>query len=202
MWRAWGRLALICCGLLASLPAQAQVFRPAGPYTHVPSGLVLPESLGGMARYSAHDYEPAHPGLGMSFKYLAASSAAFADVYVFNERLPSIADGTGDPLVERMLERAVGEIRSMEKAGHYVGVVPLGREDVALDARPGAPHMLLASFTYVMPSGPVFSNVYGMGARNHFVKVRFTYRKDQADEAQGLLVSFLQDLGAVVGQAH
>jgi hypothetical protein len=101
-----------------------------------------------------------------------------------------------------MVSSAINDIYSMERAGRYQGVVLIGRETVALDPRPGAPRMLLARFTYVLPDGPVFSNIYGMGTRNHFVKIRFTYRNDQAEEARGLLMAFLQDLGAVVGQAN
>jgi hypothetical protein len=202
MWRAWGRLALICLSLLCASLAQAQDFRPSGPYAHAPSGLVFPEQLGGMMRTSVHDYEPDHPGLGMSFKYLSASGVAFADVYVFNAGLPRIDAGIGDPLVERMVKSAINDIYSFEPSGRYRGVSLIGREEVALDAGPGAPRMLLARFTYVTPSGPVFSNIYGMATRNHFVKVRFTYRKEQAEEAQGLLTAFLQDLGVVVGRAN
>ena len=202
MWRVWGPLALLCWSLLCVPLAQAQDFRPSGPYTHAPSGLVFPESLGGMVRASAHDYEPANPGLGMSFKYFSRSRSAFADVYVFNAGTPRIATGVGDPLVERMLKGAINDVYSAEKAGRYQEVMLVGREEVGLGRRPGAPRVLLARFTYVLPDGPVFSNIYGMATRNHFVKVRFTYRKEEADEAQGLLAAFLEDLGAVVGRTN
>lgn len=201
MRRAWARAALICWLFLGAASAPAQDFLPSGPYTHAPSRMMFPEALGGMNMVSGHDYEPDHPGLGVSVKYISRSPVVFADVYVFNAGQPKIAAGIADPLVENMFKAAMNDIYSAGRAGRYRDVALLGREDVALGARSGAPRMLLARFTYVLPDGAVYSNVYGMATRNHFLKVRFTYRKDQADEAQALLASFLQDLGGVVGQA-
>lgn len=199
MLRAWAAAALICWQLAGAALAQ-DFMLPSGPYVHPPSRLVFPQALGSLDRVSGRDYEAEHPGLGVSFKYISRSPMMFADIYVFNAGVPRIAPGIADPLVERMFKGAINDIYTVERSGRYREVSLLGRDEIALDRRPGAPHMLRARLSYLTPDGPVYSQVYGMAANDYFVKVRLTYRQEQSEEAQALLTGFLQGLGNVVGQ--
>ena len=179
--------------------AWAQPFDPSGPYTHPQSQLIFPESLGGMPRVSAYDYEARRPGLGVSIKYRVESPMIFADVYVFNGGRPVIAEGVDDPLVTQMFEGAIAEIRGMGEIGRYGDVSLIGTDSISLGEAPGARRVLRARFSYTLAEGAVYSHVYGLAVHNHFVKLRFTYRQDQAAEAVPVLAGVLRDLGRVVG---
>lgn len=190
---------LLACWLCAGAGiASAQAFEPSGPYTDPASGLTLPESLGGLPRVSAYDYESAHPGLGVSCKYELKAPLVFADVYVFNGRLTMIPSGIEDPAVVKMFDSAVGEIRAMGEMGRYRDVKLVGSDSIPLGEGPDAPRALRARFSFTLASGPVYSHVYGLAARNHFVKLRFTYAQDKADEAVPMLGAALKDLARMV----
>jgi hypothetical protein len=176
------------------------MFQPEGPYTDPASQLVLPETLGGMPRISAYNYESRRPGLGVSFKYQVQSPMIFADVYVFNGARPMIPDGIDDPAVVGMFNSAIGEIRAMGEMGRYGNVELLGSDSIPLSEAPGARRVLRARFSYTLAEGGVYSHVYGLAARNHYVKLRFTYRQDQSAEAAPVLGAVLQDLGRIVGE--
>jgi len=181
-------------------PAAAQPFTPAaGAYLDPGSQFVLPESLGGMARISAFDYEPRFPGLGVSFKYQAHNPEVFADVYIFNNNRMAIPEGVDDPLVKRMFDSAINEVRGMGEAGRYSDVALIGADDITLGDAVGARRVLRARFSYGLPGGPVYSHIYALAARNFFVKMRITYRQEQAAEAVPLLGRALEDLGKIVG---
>jgi hypothetical protein len=193
---AW-RYVLIAL-LLAGGPAAAQPFQPQGVYTHAPSGLAFPESLGGMRRAMAIDYERERPGLGVGVKYVV-EGGIFADVYVFTAGQSRIATGITDPLVQRMVDAAVRDIYTVAASGRYTDVKPAGNQVVSLGQGAGAPQALVASFTYVLSGNEVYSQVYGLAAHNHFVKVRVTYPQEQALQSMATLAGFLDGLGAVVG---
>ena len=188
--------AWLCLG--ASM-ACAQVFAPVGPYTHADSQLVLPDILGGMPRVSAYNYEARRPGLGVSIKYAVQAPVIFADIYVFNGGRPLIPEGTSDPLVEQMFTSAIGEIRGMGELGRYGNVSLIDADSITLGDKPGARRVLRARFSYTLNGGDVYSHVYALAVHNHFVKLRFTYRQDQATEAVPVLAGVLRDLGRVVG---
>lgn len=193
-WR-WVLIGL----LLAAAPAAAQPFQPAGLYTHAPSGLAFPESLGGMRRAMAIDYERQSPGLGVSVKYVVESGGMFADVYVFTAGQAQIATGIADPLVQRMVDAAVRDIYTVGRSGRYADIKPAGSQVVSLGQAAGAPQALVASFSYVLSGTEVYSQVYGLAAHNHFVKVRVTYPQEQALQSIATLAAFLDGLGLVVG---
>jgi hypothetical protein len=199
----WWRSLLACwiCFLGAGAGiASAQMFQPEGPYTDPASQLVFPETLGGMPRISAYNYESRRPGLGVSFKYQVQSPTIFADVYVFNGGRPVIPEGIADPAVIGMFDSAIGEIRAMGEMGRYENVQMIGSDSITLGEAPGARRVLRARFSYTLAEGGVYSHVYGLAVRNHFVKLRFTYRQDQSAEAVPVLGAVLQDLGRIVGR--
>ena len=208
-WRTWfaRRLAagFVCLclwlavGMGAAGSAGAQMFYPAGPYIHPESQLVFPDSLGGIPRVSAYDYEPQNPGLGVSIKYAIETPRIFADVYVFKQGLLRIPEGVDDPAVQRMFDSAVADIHTMGAVGRYADVILIATDSITLGESPGARRALRARFAYTLAEGPVYSHVYALAVHNHFVKLRFTYRKDQGEEAVRLLAGFLEGLGAVVG---
>ena len=199
----WPRFAsgfvCLCLALLAAGPAGAQMFHPAGPYTHPESQLVFPEALGGVPRVSAYDYEPQHPGLGVSIKYSSDVPRIFADIYVFKAGQLRIPEGVDDPGVERMFAGAVADVRAMGEMGRYADVSLIATDSITLGDFPGARHALRARFAYTLADGAVYSHVYGLAVHNHFVKLRFTYRRDQSEEAVRMLAAFLEGLGTVVG---
>lgn len=198
MMSRWLRCLLAFWLCLAAGLACAQEFQPEGPYTEPASGLVIPESLGGLPRVSAYDYESRHPGLGVSFKYAVREPLVFADIYVFNGGMSMIPSGIEDPAVVRMFESAVGEIRAMGEMGRYRDVKLIGSDSIPLGEAPDAPRALRARFSFTLAAGPVYSHVYGLAARNHFVKLRFTYRQEDAEQAVPMLGAALKDLARMV----
>jgi hypothetical protein len=203
MFLQWVRRLLVCwvCAICTGPGlASAQMFEPAGPYTDPASRLVLPETLGGLPRVSAYDYESRRAGLGVSFKYQMKSPTIFADVYVFNGGRALIPEGIDDPAVTGMIDSAIGEIRAMGEMGRYEGVEMIGSDSIPLGDAPGARRALRARFAYTLAEGKVYSHVYGLAVHNHFVKLRFTYRQDQSAEALPVLGAVLQDLGRIVGE--
>jgi hypothetical protein len=98
-----------------------------------------------------------------------------------------------------MFEGAIAEIRGMGEIGRYGDVSLIGTDSISLGETPGARRVLRARFSYTLAEGAVYSHVYGLAVHNHFVKLRFTYRQDQAAEAVPVLAGVLRDLGRVVG---
>ncbi|HEY4371062.1 MAG TPA: hypothetical protein VGN52_03915 [Burkholderiales bacterium] len=194
----WLRYLLACWLCLGAGLAWSQEFEAQGPYTDPASGLVLPESLGSLPRVQAYDYESRHPGLGISCKYEVREPLVFADIYVFNGRLGVIPSGIEDPAVVRMFNSAVGEIQAMGELGRYQDVKLIGADSIPLGEGANAPQALRARFSFTLAAGPVYSHVYGLAVRNHFVKLRFTYRQDQAEQAVPVLGAALKDLARMV----
>lgn len=195
-WLAW--LALCLAALSAGL-AHAQEAPGAGAYTHPQSQLVFPRAMGGMPRAMVRDYEPMRSGLGVGIKYDQDEPRIIADIYVFNQERAVIPEGTGDPLVQAMFDSAIGDIRQMGEAGRYRNVAFLGSDIVPLGEAAGVRSALRARFSFSIDGQEVFSHVYGLAVHNHFVKLRFTYMRNQAEQAVPVLGAMLTDLGLVVG---
>ena len=168
-------------------------------YTHAPSQLVFPAELGGLSLMQVRDYETSRPGLGVGIKYGLENPKILADVYVYNAGRAVIPEGVGDPLVKGMFDRAVGDIREMGATGRYQNVDYIGEDRIALGDAPGARSILRARFGFTLEGAEVYSHVYLLAVHNHFVKLRFTYQREQAAQAQPLLGTALQALGKVVG---
>ena len=201
--RAWLRALLLALQLawlcLGAPIAGAQEAAQGGPYTHGPSQLVFPELLGGMPRLLVKDYEPLRPGLGVGVKYGLEKPKIYADVYVFNAGRVVIPEGTGDALVVQMFESAMNDIRQMGASGRYRDVNFIGSDAIPLGDAPGARSALRGRFAFTLDGVEVFSHVYGLAVHNHFIKLRFTYQRDQLAEAVPVLAAALRDLGTVLG---
>jgi hypothetical protein len=197
---AWQWLAWLALCLLAIIPGAARAQAPAaGPYTHPQSQLVFPQAMGGMPRQMVRDYEPMRAGLGVGIKYGMDEPRVLADIYIFNQERAVIPEGTGDVLVQAMFDAAIGDIRQMGEAGRYRNVSFLGSDIVPLGEAAGVRSALRARFSFSIDGQEVFSHVYGLAVHNHFVKLRFTYMRDQAEQAVPVLGAMLTDLGRVVG---
>jgi len=171
-----------------------------GPYTHEASQLVFESTLGGMPRLGIRDYEASRAGLGVGVKYGLEDPKIYVDVYVYNAGRAVIPEGTGDPLVVAMFESAMSDIRQMGASGRYQDVSLMGNDSITLGSEAGARSVLRGRFEFTLDGAQVYSHLYLLAVRNHFVKMRFTYRRDQAGAAQPLLGAALEGLGKIVGK--
>jgi hypothetical protein len=192
----WLGLCLCVCLCAGAGFASAQ----EGPYTHEASQLVFESTLGGIPRQGIRDYEASRPGLGVGVKYGLEDPKIYVDVYVYNAGRAVIPEGTGDPLVVAMFESAMSDIRQMGESGRYQNVGFMGNDSIPLGSEAGARSALRGRFEFTLDGADVYSHLYLLAVHNHFVKMRFTYRRDQAGAAQPLLGAALEGLGKVVGK--
>jgi hypothetical protein len=165
-------------------------------YRHPSTGISFPVLLGEMKRGEVTNFEENQRGLGLGVSY-SATNVAVADVFVYDLGLKTIPDDLRSKQVLSHFSQVKGDIGRT-----YQSVQQLS-ENVSSTARAGSDSMfraLSAHFSYIHPNdgGERRSYIYLTVYNDNFVKVRFSYRKENETEARKLLPTFLNDLGRLL----
>ena len=145
-----------------------------------------------------YNYESEQPGLGVSIRYGEHQNQAGrikVDVYIYDNRLSSILDGTGTPLISQHFEQVVSDIYAQEK---YRSVEKLSEEETYILSYPA----LSATFSYFQDDIERVSYIYLTGYKNHFFKIRFTYYKSAETYGEETLSKFLDEIGKILAEVN
>jgi len=171
---------------------------PKGEYLHPQTKTLYPDVIGGLKRMWVINYELEQPGLGVGIAYGEHQDQAGrikVDVYIYDNRLTSIPDGTGTPLISQHFERVVGDIYVQEK---YRSVEKLSEEETYILSYPA----LSATFSYFQDDIERVSYIYLTGYKNHFFKIRFTYYKSAETYGEETLSKFLDEIGKILAEGN
>jgi len=183
--------------LLVSLPLACQK-QAVQSHRHSPTGISFPGSLGEMKRGEITDFEKREQGLGVGIGY-AGPGHVVANIYVYNFRLRSIPDNVqSEPVMSHFLQ-VESDIYAEEKKGKYMAVQKLSEGLVPLGEAVPAPRALSSHFSFIAIDGVArLSHLYLAVYKNHFIKIRFTYPKEQESEGKEALLRFLDELGRLL----
>jgi hypothetical protein len=76
--------------------------------------------------------------------------------------------------IRGQVDQAMRDIRTVERKGHYPGLVVERDEVVALTKGRGAPQARRVVLSFGPAHARCYSYLYVTGYRNHFLKIRFT----------------------------
>ena len=158
--------------------------------------MVFPDELGGMKMVRVKDFEKEHPGFGVSITYCFKDcNQVRADIFVYNAGLKKIPTGSGHKLIHSEWQEAQKGIFEHEKRGTYQSVKLLYTSARLLGMDRNAPTALSAEFSFIRDGQPYFSNLYLLGYKNNFIKMRFSYLSKDKKQSEKVLRAFLEGLG-------
>jgi hypothetical protein len=199
---------LLCIVLLIAPFALAATSAPLKPFTEPQTGYVFPLKMGTMAFTSTDGYS--HPSLGLSVHYQtdAAAEEIWADVYIYDQGLKNIPDGSDSDAVKAAFEESQKSVLALEKRGNYKDVKTTIDKPLVVKAGDKEVTFQSATFEYVrMPEKgstdspqAVVSHLLITASRGYFIKVRFSYDAKAKDTGAKTFIQFVTDLGAVLGQ--
>jgi len=136
------------------------------------------------------------PELGVSYRY-AGHPLPIADIYLYDQGLNNLGTGI-DQAVRTHFEEVTNEILLMEKTGFYQSVKKVSEGETAIGNGARKLPALSAVFTYsiapgkgVAYTGLRASHVLLTSYKGQFLKIQFTYPKNQGSEGRSDLKEFL-----------
>ena len=168
------------------------------PYPESAPGITFPRLMGGLRRGEVTDYEKKQKGLGIGIRYYDAENQIKADVYIYNLGLTAIPDGIESRELVGVFEQARREVHDMEKSGSYQSVKKLSEDVASFGHFASAPRALRAYFSFTQDGTDRFSHIYLTAYKNLFLKIRFTYPKEQKANSEKFLAEFLEEMGKLL----
>lgn len=162
-------------------------------YADADIGVAFPKEIGDFVAEKREEFSS--KGLGYGVLYRSGNDAAL-HLYVFDAGLQNIENGKGSKDLKTLFDRAIGEVRQVEKLGYYKNVkeIEVGEgfsETVMSD-------FLCTKLTYQVsrdktkPGREVVSYLFGTGYKRKMVKVKCTVSAKQTIEKE--LNGFLEAL--------
>jgi hypothetical protein len=139
------------------------------------------------------------PALGYSMSYFSRDGMAIT-VYVYNGGHPTIPEGTASQLVQEEQKSAAGEIYEMGRLGKYGDVKQTVHDEVRLGTSAKAPRALHIGFTLTKEGVKKVSDLYIVGHKNNFVKIRSTRNLSTREKTAGKLSYVLGKIGTMLSK--
>lgn len=165
-------------------------------YEHAESGYRFPASLGVFSRKEVHRFSDRR--LGVSVAYVARGMGLL-DFYVYDLGLSPIPDGPDSDRARTAFVSAVRDVREAVRRGYYSHLAVTSEPGQTMQPRPGMPRFQVVTYAYTVDAANaerVVSWLLVTGARNHFLKIRYTCPASKAAEAEravkALLVAFFE----------
>lgn len=182
-------------GLLAALPAAI-----AAPYHHAPTGIIFPDQLGSLPKHTQiSDYEATKPGLGVSVAYNGPGITV--TIYLYTLGLDTVSTDLDSPLLNNHFKDTARDVHRAGELGYYEKVRSLPEDRITWSSRPDATRSLRARFSYNQRGVERLSNLYLLGFKNHFLKIRYTHDQAVTPNAETVLTNLLEDLDAILREA-
>jgi hypothetical protein len=197
--RCW--VLLIC--LIAAMSAVAKDV-PEVMLAGLPEKVGVFEMDGGVQTYD-------EPGLGASRVY-RVPGGTWITVYLYDLDTPVIRTGIEDKTIKDACQQSMGDIKEMERQGHYADVKMAEESKVTLGL-PSEKKLTLFSVTYSLSlvrkevEEPVklFSQLLVTGLRNHIFKIRVSRPEGgtgpSAEETEAALKILMDAVIKVPGKA-
>jgi len=156
-------------------------------------GVDFPEKIGDFAADTRKEYSG--KALGYSIRY-RSSRGATLDLYVFDAGLKNIEDGKSGRDLKTLFDQALGDVRHVEKLGHYKNVKD--SEVGKAFSETVTSGFLCTKLTYQLlrkktePGREMISYLFGSGHNRKMLKIRCTVPADRNVEKE--LNGFLEAL--------
>jgi hypothetical protein len=177
-------LAAAVAAVAAAGPAQAQPTPKSvtGPIRDGATGLVLPQTLGGLELTWTIDFESIRRGLGVSYRYRDPADPFNLDLYIYNKGA-TIPSGVTEAIVVQEVDAAVNDVRGATAQGVYQN---LNVTDTSATCRYGDLPFRCVTFRFESRGQRVQSLLLLRGDKGNFIKVRATWREDDIKAADSV----------------
>lgn len=191
--------SLVCALFLLAGFVQAQNTTPPPVAPSKDSGAVItskdvtiefPE-IEGWKRSEVTKYPT--PELGYSISY-DSPEVGRATIYLYDLGLNNISDDVNSDVLKKEIARTKGEIIQVGQMGYYQDVKELKSDVVNLGGQTGKMKSHHAVFNYSMRGNPLISEIYVLGYKKHFIKIRATYPKVEGEGENKTLADLLAEI--------
>jgi hypothetical protein len=148
-------LTSLLCGLIAAITSAAQ------PYSHMETGISLPEAIAGMTRGEATHYEvtPGEPGVAIPYH------ASEVEITIFIRRI----DPKKFTSPAMLIDETLANVKQLEASGTYSNLKLFKSAD-----DPGTPGWSKAAFTARSDQAFLMSLIYATIRADFAIKARIT----------------------------
>jgi len=182
------------CLLAAALSAAAFAVH-AEPVLHPETALSFPDEIAGLVREGLQNYEPVHPGAGVSYGYNNRAQRVFATVYVYTLGVFDVPTKIDHPVMVEVHRRTLDEIRGSANAQGEKVEGPLASAALAIKGPVGEVPVLFDSFmVQSQKTGPRQTFVWLWSGRGHFLKIRLTTYPTPGDARPRLIDDFAEQV--------
>jgi hypothetical protein len=183
-----------CAAALALLAAAASAIIGAPPPAHrdEKTGLAFPKTLAAFSYAGTHDY--GEPGLGFSVRY-KREGVATANIYIYTKDIADIPGGPTNAVVETESQNLRTELEIMRQRGVYRGLEQTGS---GIKNASGRIAFRWGRYRFTTDGHAVISETFLTGYANRFIKVRLTYKTEDAIAGRAAAAAFIEALAAAL----
>lgn len=158
--------------------------------------MTFPDQLAGMHKVKVTDFEMERPGLGVAIAYSGPST--IATIYLYNMGMVSVPENTDSPVLLRHFMQAIEDVFQVGRQGLWKNTKKISEDVVFLRSFQTNRKALCASFSYSRYDIEFLSKMCLFAHKNHFIKIRFTYRKDTRLKAEDTFKILLGDIAYII----
>jgi hypothetical protein len=161
----------VMCGLIAAFACAAQ------PFSHMETGISLPDTIAGMTRGEATNYEasPGEPGVAIPYH------TNEVEITIFIRRIDP--KKVSSPAM--VIEETLATVKQLEASGTYSNVKVFKSADDA-----GTPGWSKAAFTAQSNQAFLMSLIYATIRADYAIKARITTPNPKNDSIQKFVAEF------------
>lgn len=178
--------------------ASAQEKTADGPLRDPKTGFAFSE-IPDFQRSKLHTYS--HPSLGVSVDYHSKAGLK-ATIYIYNLGIEKIPEGIESKAVKDQMKKATQDVFAAQKQGHYESVLQLSSGTLELGTSSEKKNKTFSAMKMVFllrrEKDPKVSEIYLLGYKNHFVKVRSTYPVKNFEQCGKDIDRFTKALGTML----
>lgn len=166
------------------------------PYRHTGMNLTFPDQMADMHKVKVADFEMERPGLGVAIAY--NGPGIIATIYLYNMGMVSVPEDTDSPVLQRHFMQAIEDVFQVGHQGLWKNTKKISEDVVFLRSSQTNRKALCASFSYSRYNTEFLSKMCLFAHKNHFIKIRFTYRKDIRLKAEDTFKILLGDIAYIL----
>ncbi|OGV53437.1 MAG: hypothetical protein A2X49_04355 [Lentisphaerae bacterium GWF2_52_8] len=179
-------------GLPEAIPVEGT---ESGIFTEANTGMAFPEKMGALERKHVLKYKQEEYGVNINF---SSSGVARADVYIYGLPDYQVPGGARSIEAREQFEGTVNAIFILEKKGVYKDATLLFKKEFFIKTSGFPLPALWAKLEYSEKDAVELSHVLLTGYHGKFLKIRFTYKKDEEEKGDKAFFSFMTALGKIM----
>jgi hypothetical protein len=131
--------------------------------------------------------------LGYSVSYISENLVVV--VFVYNLGLKEIPVGPNSDAVKAEMYESLLALEANKKTGRYKALSPLDEGVVPFGSSKTAPQLRRKRYEIeITKEGPAFAELYVTSYKNHFIKIRATYPRDEKTKSEKAIATLLDAL--------